>query len=154
MSTNEKILEAPMLGEAEQKMAAAAQRCLMASLDHSRAAAITVSDEAGVEAKIEVPPGVLRLLANVLGMMSEGHSVSLVPENRELSTIEAAAFLNVSRPFLVKELEQGKMPFRKVGSHRRIEFRAVMAYRDAMRNQSEAALQRMADAEREMGLDY
>ena len=80
--------------------------------------------------------------------------MALLPAARELTTVEAANFLNVSRPFLVKELEAGRLPHRKVGSHRRIALEDVLAYGQKMRERQEKALERMADNARELGLDY
>jgi excisionase family DNA binding protein len=60
--------------------------------------------------------------------MAEGKAVQVSPVEAELSTQEAADMLGVSRPFLVKLLEQGKIPFKKVGSHRRIELKNLQAY--------------------------
>ena len=86
--------------------------------------------------------------------MSEGQPITLVPSSQELSTVEAAHFLNVSRPFVVKEIDAGRLPHRLVGTHRRVAFEDLIAYARKMREQQEAALERMAENARELGLDY
>ena len=70
-----------------------------------------------------------------------------------MNTLQAANFLNVSRPFVIKEIEAGRLPCRKVGSHRRIAFEDIVAYAKEMREGQKAALERMAENERELGLE-
>lgn len=147
-------IQPPTLTEEDAEMARAAQRCLMAALDHSRAAAITLTDEQGNQPVIQVPPQALRVIAQVLGAMSERRPFMLMPAKHEVSTIEAAHILNVSRPFVVKEIERGRLPYRMVGTHRRIAFQDLMSYAREMQQRQAAALQRMADDAGELGLDY
>ena len=87
-------------------------------------------------------------------MMSEGRPFLLIPFSREFTTMEAAHFLNVSRPFIVKEIDGGRLPHRLVGTHRRVAFEDLLAYARKMREQQTAALERMADNTGELGLDY
>jgi excisionase family DNA binding protein len=122
-------------------------------LDHSRATSIRVHTEEGDGPSIEVPPQALKLFGQILGAMSEGRAVTIVPAEREFSTVEAANFLNVSRPFVIKEIEAGRLPHRMVGTHRRIAFEDLQAYARRTREQQQSALQRLADADRELGLD-
>ena len=68
--------------------------------------------------------------------------------------MEASNFLNVSRPFVIKEIESKRLACRMVGSHRRIAFDDLQAYASQMRADQKGALQRMADNARELGLDY
>lgn len=77
-----------------------------------------------------------------------------MPSKQEFSTVEAANFLNVSRPFVLKEIEDGRLPHRKVGTHHRVAFEDLVAYARAMRKRQEHALERMAENARELGLDY
>jgi excisionase family DNA binding protein len=77
-----------------------------------------------------------------------------VPSSQEFTTVEAAHFLNVSRPFVVKEIDAGRLPHRLVGTHRRVAFEDLIAYARKMREQQESALERMAENARELGLDY
>ena len=68
--------------------------------------------------------------------------------------MEAANFLNVSRPFVIKEIEEGRLPHRKVGTHRRVAFEDLVAYAREMRKRQDSALERMAENARNLGLDY
>ncbi|MGA8514028.1 MAG: helix-turn-helix domain-containing protein [Burkholderiaceae bacterium] len=149
---------APVLTAEEAEQAKVAQRCIMAALDHSRAYRIAVLDESGQPADdmpaIAVPPQVLRLFADLLGRMSQRQPVQLVPFKYELSTQEAAAILNVSRPFVVKELEAGRIPFRKVGTHRRILFEDLSAYQEKSRSSSEQALRELTQEAQELNMGY
>jgi excisionase family DNA binding protein len=144
----------PPLSPQDMEMARVAQRCIMEALDHSRAAAITLTTDSGEHPTVDVPPAALKLIGQLLGAMSEGRPVTLVPSNQEFSTVEAAHFLNVSRPFLIKEIESGKLPHRMVGTHRRVAFEDLIAYARKMRERQEAALERLAENSRELGLDY
>lgn len=144
----------PALDAKDMEMVRIAQRCIMASLDHSRAAAITLTTDTGEHPTVEVPPAALKLIGQLLGAMSEGRPIVLMPTDRELTTVEAANFLNVSRPFVIKEMEAGRLPHRKVGTHRRIILEDLLAYANKMRAQQASALERMADNARELGLDY
>lgn len=86
--------------------------------------------------------------------MSEGKQITLMPESREFTTVEAANFLNVSRPFVIKEIEAGRLKHRMVGTHRRIALEDLVAYVRQMRKKQEAALDRLAANAQELGLDY
>lgn len=155
MSTSD-LLEPPA-SEREAEMAKVAQRCLMAALDHSRAQRIALVDEKGeiTDAPVlELPPRALRFFAEMLGMMAQRRRVMLVPQNHELTTQDAAALLNVSRPFVIKEIEAGRLRCRKVSRHRRIEFDELRRYQAAQRARSEEALQKLAALSQDLGLGY
>lgn len=138
----------------EADMARLAQRFIVESLDHSRAAHITLTSDNGDEPSVSVPTKTLRFIADVLGALSERQPVVFMPAKRELSTVEAANFLNVSRPFVIKEIEEGRLPHRKVGSHRRIAFEDLLRYSSEMHARQRDALQRLSDNATELGLDY
>jgi excisionase family DNA binding protein len=97
--------------------------------------------DADHEESIELPAGAVKLLQAILEDMASGHAVTIVPHHAELTTKQAADFLNVSRPFIIQLLESAALPFRKVGSHRRIQFEDVLRYK------------RREDAERRRVLD-
>lgn len=85
---------------------------------------------------IAVPRSVLELLRHALNEMAQGNAVTLIPTNAELTTQQAADLLNVSRPYVVKLLEEKKIPSRMVGKYRRLRFDDLMAYKqkdDAVR---------------------
>jgi excisionase family DNA binding protein len=156
MGTIDRVREVlpPPLNAKDKEMVRIAQRCIMASLDHSRAAAITLTTDTGEHPTVELPRAALRLIGQLLGAMSEGRPIVLMPTQQELTTVEAANFLNVSRPFLIKEIDAGRLPHRMVGSHRRIALDDLLTYANKMRAQQASALDRMAENARELGLDY
>ena len=104
---------------------------------------------------IELPAGAVTLLLDILDAMSAGKGITLIPENAELTTVQSADILNVSRPFLIKLLEEGKIPYRKIGKHRRIRIEDVMDYKNNIDKKREEILdQLVADAqENDMGYD-
>ena len=156
MGTIDRVREVstPPLNAKDKEMVRIAQRCIMASLDHSRAAAITLTTDTGEHPTVDLPPAALRLIGQLLGAMSEGRPIVLMPTQQELTTVEAANFLNVSRPFIIKEIDAGRLPHRMVGSHRRIALDDLLNYANKMRAQQAGALDRMAENARELGLDY
>jgi excisionase family DNA binding protein len=95
---------------------------------------------------------VLRLLHELVHQLAQGNVVTIVPAEKQLTTQQAADILNVSRPYLVRLLEEGKVPFTKTGTHRRVRFDDLMRYkqeRDAARRSELRELTRMSE---EMGM--
>lgn len=91
---------------------------------------VTITVEGGPDA-IVVPKSVLELLVRVLGSLSAGEGITVVPSHAELTTQQAADLLNVSRPHLVKLLSEGQIDFRSVGTHRRVLAQSLMEYMKA-----------------------
>ena len=145
---------APVVSPLDREMARVAQRCLMEALDHSRAASITLTTESGEHPSIDLPPASLKIIGQVLGMMSAGRPIVLMPAKQEMSTVEAANFLNVSRPFVIKEIKEGRLAHRMVGTHRRIAFSDLVEYAQGMQSRRLEALDRMAVNAAELGLEY
>lgn len=100
---------------------------------------------------IEVPVSAMKLFAEVLAQMALGRAVQIVPHNAELTTQQAADFLNVSRPFLIKRLESREIPFHRAGSHRRIYFQDIVRYREQLHASQKAATDELLGASTEMG---
>ena len=99
-----------------------------------------------------LPVAAVRLLQDLLREMAQGHAISLVPMHAELTTQQAADAINVSRPFLVKLLETGALPHRKVGTHRRVRFDDLMRYKHTIDAQRLEALRKLTDESEKLGL--
>ena len=105
-------------------------------------------------ASVRIPGKAFALLLTILANMSKGKSITLIPSNSELSTQQAADMLNVSRPHLVKLLEQGALPFKKVGRHRRILLQDLISYESRQAKNREEQLKFLARQAQEQGLGY
>jgi len=101
-----------------------------------------------------LPRSAARLLSHILTEMSEGNAVTLIPIHAEMTTQEAADFLNVSRPHLIGLLEGGAIPFHKVGTHRRVRFHDVKTYKDRLYGDRSQALDDLARVSQELGMGY
>ena len=101
---------------------------------------------------IDLPASAVSILADVLEHFAEGRAVVLATREFEVSTQRAADILNVSRPYLVELLETGKIPFRRVGTHRRVRLDDVLAYQTEMRARTARALDELTALSEEMGL--
>jgi excisionase family DNA binding protein len=96
---------------------------------HPGADPVTIQGELAGDDALVVPREAAVLLAKVLGFLASGEGVTVVPDATELTTQQAAEFLNVSRPYLIKLLESDQIPFRLVGTHRRVRFRDLREYK-------------------------
>ena len=143
--------ELPPLLPTEQDAALArtSSRLLAACIGHGATARLRVIDG---QDEIEVPVAALRMLVDILANMAEGNAISLVPIHAELTTQQAADFLGVSRPHLVGLVDKGEIPHHKVGTHRRIFFRDLLAYRKERIGQSKAALDALAEQAQKLGM--
>jgi excisionase family DNA binding protein len=106
----------------------------------------------GADEAVFVPAAAFRMFVHLLDEMASGNAVRLVPQNAELFTQEAAGILNVSRPHVVRLLDEGRIPSHRVGTHRRVLFQDVMAYRDENRRARGAVLEKLSALDQELGL--
>jgi excisionase family DNA binding protein len=114
---------------------------------------VTVS--AGADAaEIAIPEIAFRMLEKILDEMAQGHAVALSLVDQEVSTQKGADLLNVSRPYLIKLLESGKIPFRKVGTHRRIRLADLLEYKARMDADAERAYAELVQQAQELGMGY
>ncbi len=101
---------------------------------------------------IALPSGALRLLVDMLTHLGQGRDVTLLPQNAELTTQEVADYLNVSRPYVVKLIEEQKLPARKVRTRRRVALEDLLRFDDQQRARQRAALDELARIDAELGL--
>lgn len=101
---------------------------------------------------IDLPEGIHELLVTIVENLKDGNGVTVIPMHAELTTVEAAELLNVSRPYLIKQLEAGALPFHMVGTHRRLRLADVLSYRDRADAEAEAALAAMSAEAEELDL--
>jgi excisionase family DNA binding protein len=106
------------------------------------------------EEVMTIPVSAFRLLADILTQMARGNAVTLIPVNAELTTQQAADILNVSRPFFIKLIEDGQIPYRKVGTHRRIRFEDLMVYKRDIDNKRRAVLADLVSEAQELDMGY
>lgn len=104
------------------------------------------------EERIKVPLHALKLLARILEATSQGQPISIIPVATEMTTQAAAELLGCSRPHVVKLLEEGVIPFTKVGRHRRVKYEDVVAYKKRTKAEQRELLIRMMKADEESGM--
>lgn len=106
------------------------------------------------ETQITFPFSAIKLLLDILTQMAEGNAITLIPIHAELTTQEAANLLNISRPYLVKLLEKGEISFHKVGTHRRILFADLLAFKEKSSSETTKALDALAKQAQELDMGY
>lgn len=106
----------------------------------------------GGEPSLELPDAVYELLLRILDGMQQGKAISIVPVTQDLTTQKAAGLLGVSRPFFVKLLESGKIPYHLTGTHRRVYLKDLMAYKEHRDRERRDALDQMAREAEELGI--
>lgn len=147
--------EAALPVEREVAAAVEGQRALAAYLSTQlETQRIQIFDDQNQAHSVELPTSALRLLVDILSELAEGNAVKVVPIHAELTTQEAADMLNVSRPHLVKLLEEGALPFHKTGKHRRIKCSDLMAYKAAQEERSAAAMEELAAQAQSLRMGY
>ncbi|HLN33457.1 MAG TPA: excisionase family DNA-binding protein [Gemmataceae bacterium] len=130
------------------------QRLAMHKLGRRTSIRIKVLDGSEAAETVAVPASALRLFMQVLTEMAQGNAVTLVPVHAELTTQQAADILNVSRPYLVKLLDEHKIPFRTVGKYRRLRFDDLMAYKRKDDAARVAIADQLAAEAQEIGMGY
>jgi len=99
-------------------------------------------------------PTVVELIFRTIVHISKGDAVTIVPFHAELTTQEAANFLNVSRPYLIQLLEKELIPYRRVGRHRRILFEDIVRYKEKSKAKSRKARQELTQEAQDLDLGY
>jgi len=114
---------------------------------------IKVESENGEERSLSIPTVAYEMLIDILSQMAQGNAVTLIPVHAELSTQQAANILNVSRPYLIKLLESGEIPYYKVGKHRRILAQELYNYKSDIDTKRSQTLDELTALTQELGLD-
>ena len=128
----------------EIQNANALRRILAAEIGEGEPVQLELVGEDGKASSITLMPAVARSLLELLRHVSQGRSVTLVPMDAMLTTQKAADLLNVSRPHLIKLIDQGVLGHEMVGKHRRLRAEDVLAYRNERTREREAALSELA----------
>ena len=113
---------------------------------------VRIEERGGKGETITVPKTALRLFVTVLAEMASGNAVRVIPHQAELTTGEAADLLNMSRPYVVRLLDENRIPSHRVGTHRRVLFKDVMAFKSEHRRARKKSLDRLSDLDHELGL--
>lgn len=142
---------APPPSSEDRQIAAESSHLLAALIGRGETAQLRLVDG---DQDITVPVSAMRMLVGILAHMADGESMTLIPQHVELTTQQAADFLNVSRPYFVKLLEEGKLAFHKVGSHRRVYFRDLMAYKEQSMDESKQALAELTAQSQGLKMGY
>jgi len=135
----------------EQKAALESYHALAATLETLE----TKNPEIGIGStpdKIKIPRAALEMLVDILKATGQGKPITIIPIDTEMTTGAAADLLGCSRPYVVKLLEQGEIPFTKVGRHRRLKFGDVAAYKELMKGRREEYIIKIMQADEESGL--
>lgn len=151
-TAHDREIDEPVVPTAkEADLAARGSQILAAHLGRKKTATLRLADS-GEE--LTLPTSALRLFQILLEQMGQGHAVSLVPVETELTTQQAAALLNVSRPYVVKLLEQGEIAFRQVGTHRRLRLQDVLAYKCQQDYRRRRALSALVEQAEDLDMGY
>jgi len=120
-------------------------------IQENRQLVVSVSDQ---QQAIELPSEVAPLLLNILEAMAAGQGVTIFRENAELTTVQAAEILNVSRPFLIKLLENGAIPYHMVGTHRRLRIEDVISYKETIDRARREVLDQLVEEAQKLDMGY
>ena len=113
---------------------------------------VVVVPRGGRKAPVEVPPSVVRVLADALDHVQRGEAVRVIADDEEITTQQAADLLNVSRPYLVGLVDRGEIPSRKVGARRRLKLADVLLYREVDQARRLEAVAALAAEAQDLGL--
>jgi len=129
-------------------------RLLAPLLKRTRPLRLHIDDARGRDEVATLPPMAVRLLVDLLTEMAKGNAVTLIPVHAELTTQEVANLLNVSRPHVVQLIKAKQLPARKVGTHRRVRFADVQAYKARSEGERNKALEALARQAQELDMGY
>lgn len=147
-------LPSPIPSESDRSVARETSRLLAPLLKRQGSLRLQIDAKRGQVDTAVIPPAAVRLLVDLLTEMAKGNAVTLIPVHAELTTQEAANLLNVSRPFVVQLIKSRQLPAHKVGTHRRIRFADLQAYKDRVDAERNQALDALAQQAQELRMGY
>lgn len=115
---------------------------------------VAITSKDGTAHQVEVPVSALRLLVDILTELGEGNTVKLIPVHAEMTTQEGADLMNMSRPTFIKLLDEGKIPFHRVGNRRKVKYMDVLEYKQELDRKRLQALDELSELDQSMGLGY
>lgn len=141
--------------EAEAVVARRAADSLKAVAEAQEGVKVSIDpvEAGGPRIVVPLPAPAVAMFHAVLEAMANRTPISLIPYDAELSTQQAADFLNISRTYLVQKLDADELPYRKVGSHRRVRFADLMEYEQKCKKAQVQALADLHEEERRLNLE-
>lgn len=140
--------------ENDKRIASETSQLLEPHVSHAHQVQVQIVGDAASAQVLSIPAPALRLLNEILKEMAKGNAVTLIPIHALLTTQEAADILNVSRPFLIGLLDAGKIPYQRLGSHRRILFKDLMMFKDRADAAREEAFRALTEEAQELDMGY
>lgn len=138
----------------EIKLAQQSSRALSVILPKGSQVDIVLKGIAENQKSVAIPTLALQLLIEILAELGEGNYVTVAPTRPELTTQQAADILNVSRPYLIRLLEEKKIPFRKVGNRRKVLYQDVLAYKHKIDKARRKVLHKLTEEAQDLGMGY
>src|SRR6059036_1300328 len=136
---------APTLpSKADALLAKETSRVLASHIRNGDPVELRIPDDPSAEGTVKLPLSAARMLIRILEEMARGNAVTMIPVHAELTTQEAADMLNISRPSLIQLLDEGRIEFRRVGTHRRVRFEALMEYKRQVDAERRKVLKQLA----------
>jgi excisionase family DNA binding protein len=139
--------------EADMKLAREGSRTLSPFFSDGEKTVIRVTDSKK-SAEVVLPANVFKLLIGVLAELGRGNSVTVMPLEAELTTQQAADLLNVSRPYLITLLVEGQIPYRKVGTRRRVKLIDIISYKNRIDEARMKVLEELTAEAQELNMGY
>lgn len=145
---------APSAEDARLAQEASERLTRLSSVKSRKRLTVRITRQGAQAEDLAIPDSAAQLLTRILAEMAKGNAVTLLPIQAELTTQQAADVLRVSRPFLVDQLEKGLIPFRKVGTHRRVLLKDLLHYKQTIDQNRLQALEELSALDQELGLGY
>lgn len=148
----EAAFSARLPDKVETKNAKQLQDIIAAQMRNDDSVRLSLANEEGGTETVTLAPALAKAFLELLQLISSGHGFQMIPLGTYLTTQQAADLLNVSRPYLLELLEEGKMPYKKIGRHRRVPAEDLFAYRERMRAEQKRLLKKILQFDQENNL--